>query len=146
MQPEKDWSLSEYQRTISGDVIASWQTVGLFAVQEWMCLGKRSLKLIPLVRISWDLPGLLYRGCSSPWPILKSTLNPRTIIYGFLCYAIASGKGIFDADGEIQELWGLVHMVGRCKRENTDFWVKECQAEIPVLSHLSHQTIETFLP
>lgn len=41
MQPEKDGSQLEYQRTISGDVITSWQVVGSHTAQEWGVSGKR---------------------------------------------------------------------------------------------------------
>lgn len=35
MQLEKDRSQSEYQRTVSGDVVTSWPVDRSYAVQEW---------------------------------------------------------------------------------------------------------------
>lgn len=35
MEPEKNWSQFEYQRTISGDLSTSWQMVRSHPVQEW---------------------------------------------------------------------------------------------------------------
>lgn len=49
---------------------------------------------------------------------LKTTLNHILYSLEFLCYVIASGKGIVDADRESQEL-GLIYMAVKWRGENT---------------------------
>jgi len=41
--------------------------------------------------------------------------------FGFLCYATALGKGIFDAVRESQELGGLIYMVVKCGGKKQGF-------------------------
>ena len=60
MEPEKNWSQSEYQRTISGDLITSWQMVGSHPLQEWdVSEGGGPWNSSHWLSISRNSPGLL---------------------------------------------------------------------------------------
>lgn len=86
MQPE-DGSHFEYQRTVSGDVITSRQILGSDAVQELdVSLGGRPSDSSHCLRISRSTHGLLYRGYSMPWPVLKPPLHPHYYFWVSLPY------------------------------------------------------------
>lgn len=142
MQLEKDWSQFEYQRTVSGDVITSSPVVRSTQYRNGMCLGKEVLETHPTgLEFTWPT----YRACSTPWPTFTRTLNPFTIIFGFLCHTTASGKGIFDTDRENQELWGLMRWNVEDKSQTFESEKSKLKCTSPVLLLLSHPTLETFL-
>lgn len=142
MQLEKDWSQSEYQRTVSGDVVTSWPVDRSYAVQEWDVSRGGVLETHPTgLEFTWPT----YRACSTPWPTFRRTLNPFSIIFGFLYHTTASGKGIFDTDRENQELWGLMRWNVEDKSQVFESEKSKLKSTSPVLLLLSHPTLETFL-
>lgn len=123
------------------DVITSWQTVGSNQYKNGLCLGEKVLETH-----STDLES---HGIHMTYLIevvsqigQYFTLNPHSLIFGFFCYPTASGKRIFDADREIQQLMALNSHSGEMLRgEKTHF---ESQFEIPILPPVGHPTFETF--
>lgn len=129
-------------RTVSGDVIISWLTVGSYPVQEWDATGGGGpWNSCHWLRISWKSQGLLHRGGSIPWPVLKPTLNPHTLVFGFLHHIIASDKEIFDVE-KCRNYEALSTWWWNVEEKSQAFESEESKLK----SQFRHLTSETVLP
>lgn len=85
-----------------------------------MCLGEEVLEIHPTGLESHGIHlACFVEVAQLDGQYLKSTLNPHAIITGFFCCTTASGKEIFDANEETQELQGMIHVMVKCRRKNT---------------------------